>query len=147
MQPAAIMRALIFHEKFVGAYAPFLSSSTASVIYVSQVPEVDVYISISFFLHTGHRQHQRPFCVSYYGAPSDCFHWQWWTCTDNFVRRERRNCWGARRDASYYVFGVEYPKMCRVLLFFFQDILMERPDMHGPAKRRPTRYKTFISRL
>ena len=49
MQPAAIMRALIFHEKFVWACAPFLSSSTARVIYVSQVPEVDVYISISFF--------------------------------------------------------------------------------------------------
>ena len=36
----------------MGACAPFLSSSTASVIYISQVPEVDVYISISFFFCT-----------------------------------------------------------------------------------------------
>ena len=49
--------------------------------------------------------------------------------------------------ASYYVFGVDYPKVCRALLFFFQDIIMERPDTHGPAKNRPTRYKTFVSRL
>ena len=49
--------------------------------------------------------------------------------------------------AAYYVFGVEYPKANRALLYFFQDILMERPDTYGPAKNRPTRYKSFISRL
>ena len=49
--------------------------------------------------------------------------------------------------AAYYVFGVEYPKTNQALLYFFQDILMERPDTYGPAKDRPTRYKSFISRL
>ena len=49
--------------------------------------------------------------------------------------------------ATYYVFGVEYPKANRALLYFFQDILMEKPDTYGPAKNRPTRYKSFISRL
>ena len=36
--------------------------------------------------------------------------------------------------ASYYVFGVEYPKVCRALLYFFQDIIMERPDTHGQQR-------------
>ena len=49
--------------------------------------------------------------------------------------------------ASYYVYGVAYPKGCTALLFFLQDILMEKPDTHCPVKNRPTRYKTFISRL
>ena len=46
--------------------------------------------------------------------------------------------------ASYYVYGVAYLKGCTALL---QDIQMEKPDTHGPAKNRPTRCKTFISRL
>ena len=29
---------------------------------------------------------------------------------------------------AYYVYGVEYPKACRALLYVFQDILMERSD-------------------
>ena len=37
---------------------------------------------------------------------------------------------------AYYVFGVEYPKMRRALLYLFQDILLEMPDTHGPAKAR-----------
>ena len=49
--------------------------------------------------------------------------------------------------ASYYVFNVDYPRKCKPLLFFFQDILLEKIDTAGPAKNRPTRYKTFISRL
>ena len=28
--------------------------------------------------------------------------------------------------AAYYVFGVEYPKACRALLYFVQDIFMTR---------------------
>ena len=140
----------------MGACAPFLSSSTASVIYISQVPEVDVYISISFF------------CIQATGNIEDHFvspilEPRLIVFTDNGGLAQMILC--AENEeivevpgetlveglihlmASYYVFGVEYPKMCRALLFFFQDILMERPDMHGPAKSRPTRYKTFISRL
>ena len=49
--------------------------------------------------------------------------------------------------AVYYVYVVAYPKGCRVLLYFLQDILMEEPGMLGPAKNRPTHYKTFISKL
>ena len=48
--------------------------------------------------------------------------------------------------ASYYVYGVAYPKGCTALLYFLQDILMGKPDTHGPVKNRPT-CKTFISRL
>ena len=32
-------------------------------------------------------------------------------------------------------------------IFFLQDIQIEKPDTPGPVKNRPTRYKTFISRL
>ena len=49
--------------------------------------------------------------------------------------------------ASYYVYGVAYLKGCTALLYFVQDILMGKPDTHGPTKNRPTCYKTFISRL
>ena len=49
--------------------------------------------------------------------------------------------------ASYYVYRVAYPKGCTALLYFLQDILLRKPDTDGPAKSRPTRYKTFISRL
>ena len=34
--------------------------------------------------------------------------------------------------AAHYVCGVEYLNV-QTLLYFFQDILMERPDRHGPA--------------
>ena len=45
--------------------------------------------------------------------------------------------------AAYYVYNVEYPRGCKGLLYFFQDILMERSG----SGKRPTRYKTFINRL
>ena len=48
---------------------------------------------------------------------------------------------------AYYVFGVEYPKACRALLYFFQDILTERPDTYELVKNRPTSHKSFISSL
>ena len=40
--------------------------------------------------------------------------------------------------ASYYVFGVEYPKVCRALLYFFQDILMARPDIWASQEQTNT---------
>ena len=36
--------------------------------------------------------------------------------------------------AAHYVCGVEYLNV-QTLLYFFQDILMERLDRHGPATR------------
>ena len=45
--------------------------------------------------------------------------------------------------AAYYVYNVEYPRGCKGLLYFIQDILMERSG----SGKRPTRYKTFINRL
>ena len=45
--------------------------------------------------------------------------------------------------ASYYALNVAYPKPYRSLLFFFQDILMQKPD----TGNRPIRYKAFISRI
>lgn len=42
--------------------------------------------------------------------------------------------------ASYYVFYIHYPKVCRPTLYFFQDILMDKPDS-GP---RPVRFLTYI---
>ena len=34
--------------------------------------------------------------------------------------------------AAHYVCEIEYLNV-QTLLYFFQDILMERPDRHGPA--------------
>ena len=48
--------------------------------------------------------------------------------------------------AAYHVLGLEYPEICRALLcFFISRHFNGRPDTHGPAKNRPTHYKTFIS--
>ena len=49
--------------------------------------------------------------------------------------------------ASYYVYGVEYPKGCKSLLYFYQDVVLQKPDTAGAAKSRPTRYKTFVNQL
>ena len=43
--------------------------------------------------------------------------------------------------ASYYVFDVQYPSCCKSTLFFFQDVLMDKPD----KEKRATRYSTFIA--
>ena len=43
--------------------------------------------------------------------------------------------------ATYYVLDVDYPSFCKPTLYFFQDVLMGRPDL---KHRRPTRYTTFI---
>ena len=43
--------------------------------------------------------------------------------------------------AAYYVFNVEYSKPTRSCLFFFQDILMNKPDR---VRKRPIRYSTFL---
>ena len=60
--------------------------------------------------------------------------------------------------ASYYIlFKISWMLLllfptCSVLqtfspAFYACDILMGKPETHGPTKNRPTRYKTFISRL
>ena len=30
--------------------------------------------------------------------------------------------------AAYYVFDVQYPKMCKPTLFYFQDVIMDKTD-------------------
>jgi len=49
--------------------------------------------------------------------------------------------------AAYYVYGVKYPKGCKSLLYFFQDFIIQKPDVARAARKRPTRYKTFTSQL
>ena len=43
----------------------------------------------------------------------------------------------------YYVFNVSYPKPYKPLLFFFQDVLMDKAD----SGKRPTKYSSFIATL
>lgn len=45
--------------------------------------------------------------------------------------------------AAYYVLDVQYPKVCKSTLFFFQDIIMDEPD----NLPRPVRYNTYIKTL
>ena len=46
--------------------------------------------------------------------------------------------------AAYYVFDVQYPKVCQSHLYFFQDVLMDKADT---AKPRPVRYTSYIRSL
>ena len=45
--------------------------------------------------------------------------------------------------AAYYVLDVQYPKVCKSSFFFFQDIIMDKPD----DLPRPVRYNTYIKSL
>lgn len=45
--------------------------------------------------------------------------------------------------AAYYVFNIAYPPAYKPMLYFFQDILMDKPDRGS----RPTRYSTFVAKL
>ena len=49
--------------------------------------------------------------------------------------------------AAYFVFKFDYPKQCKSLLFFFEDILMGRANETAPTKGRPIRYNSFMSRF
>lgn len=42
---------------------------------------------------------------------------------------------------AYYVFGVEYPSQYKPLLYFFQDMVMDKAD----NRKRPTRYASFVA--
>ena len=48
--------------------------------------------------------------------------------------------------AAYYVFNVQYPNNSKAILYFLQDVLMERPDKNSAAKHRPVRYASFLSK-
>ena len=45
--------------------------------------------------------------------------------------------------AAYYVLDMQYPKVCKSSLYFFQDIIMDKPD----DLPRPVRYNTYIKSL
>ena len=45
--------------------------------------------------------------------------------------------------ACYYVFNVEYPRVCKSSLLFLQEIVMGKRNM---ADRRPVRYSTYLAR-
>ena len=45
--------------------------------------------------------------------------------------------------STYYVFHIQYPKLYQPLLFFFQDIIMDKPD----DGKRPTRYSSFVATI
>lgn len=45
--------------------------------------------------------------------------------------------------AAYYVLDVQYPKVCKSSFFFFQDIIMDKPD----SLPRPVRYNAYIKTL
>ena len=45
--------------------------------------------------------------------------------------------------AAYYVFGVEYPNSYKPLLYFFQDLIMDKAD-NG---KRPTRYASYVATI
>ena len=45
--------------------------------------------------------------------------------------------------ATYYVFGIEGPGVCKPILYFLQDIVMDKPD----RKSRPTRYALYVARI
>ena len=45
--------------------------------------------------------------------------------------------------ATYYVLDVQYPKVCKSTLFFFHDVIMDKPD----NLPRPVRYNTYIKTL
>ena len=45
--------------------------------------------------------------------------------------------------ATYYVFGVEYPNPYKPLLYFFQDLIMDK----GDNGKRPTRYASFVATI
>ena len=47
--------------------------------------------------------------------------------------------------AAYYVYNVQYPAMCKSILFFLQDVVMDKPD--AGSRNRPTRYSSYLARL
>ena len=46
--------------------------------------------------------------------------------------------------AAYFVYNVQYPKSYQLLLYFFQDFLMDKVEKNA---KRPTRYSTFAATI